>query len=766
MSGGGIQVLGQGVGYGVVVGIGAFFALMMLAITWMQNRYTSYSTGQAEEFNTASRSVKPGLIAAGIVSSWTWSATLLTSSTFAYSYGICGPMWYGAMGTSQILLFSLIAIKIKAGAPGAHTFPEIVLARHGPGSGPGGGRAAHLTYLFFGLATNLLVGACLVLGGAQVVGALSGVDVYGAIFLIPLVVAAYVVAGGLRSTFIADYAHTVILFASLFVFCFVVYAGGGNALGSIDDFYDRLREAGESRPIKGNHNGSYLTFKSDDGLVFAVDLLVAGFSNVWLDQAYWQRAIASRPETSVKAYLLGGVAWYGIPFSFGTAMGLGCAALTGSRAFPTYPDPLTAAQNGAGLSAPAAAVALLGRGGAGLMLLLLFMAVTSATSAELIAVSSLVTFDVYKTYLRRGATSAELVRVSHYGIVIYALVLAAFCCILNAVDINLTWVLTVLGVIVGGASIPVGLVLLWPPMSTTAAVAAPWLGLALGMLAWLVTTRCRSGAVTVATSGDVTNALAGNLVSCGAGTVLAFLLTWAFPRPRRGGGEPGGGDDPETVRRRDKINGVVAPPPAGPAEPGSPQRERDPNQEKAPEDLDHQSPPTADGSDTAAPTKPERSEPPPPPPSDPTPDPVVPTGNTVVDFLSATHHHADPTPMSPDDVRRATRLAQGFNLAYWAVAIVLVPFALFGTAWEFSRAGFRAWCVVSFAWAWCSMLVCVVWPLVESRRTMAAVARGIVGDVLGGRGRARGRGGTGRSAEAVVADADGEGQVEEGGTRV
>jgi len=146
-----------------------------LSLTYLQNRYTSYSTHGAEEFNTASRSVKPGLIAAGIVSSWTWSATLLTSSTFSYSYGICGGMWYAAMGTWQILLFALIAIKIKANAPGAHTFPEIVLSRHG--------KAAHIIYLFFGWATNMLVGACLVLGGSQVVSALSGVNVYAACFL-------------------------------------------------------------------------------------------------------------------------------------------------------------------------------------------------------------------------------------------------------------------------------------------------------------------------------------------------------------------------------------------------------------------------------------------------------------------------------------------------------------------------------------------------------------------------------------------------------
>jgi Na+/proline symporter len=225
-------------------------------------------------------------------------------------------MWYGPVGTWQILLFALIAIKIKANAPGANTFPGIVLSRHG--------RVAHLIYLFFGLCTNMLVGACLVLGGSQVVGALSGVNVYAACFLIPLVVAAYVIAGGLRTTFIADCTHTAILFISIFVFGFSIYSTNP-AVGSPSKFYDLLVEASAKIPIKDNAHGSYLTFKSNGGLVFAADLFVAGFSTVWLDQAYWQRAIASRPETSGKAYIFRGVAWYGIPFGFATAMGLECA---------------------------------------------------------------------------------------------------------------------------------------------------------------------------------------------------------------------------------------------------------------------------------------------------------------------------------------------------------------------------------------------------------------------------------------------------------
>ncbi|KUJ10937.1 Na+/solute symporter [Mollisia scopiformis] len=688
----GIQVLDSGVGYGIVVGIGAFFALLMLAITYLQNRYTSYSTHQAEEFNTASRSVKPGLIAAGIVSSWTWSATLLTSSTFAYTYGISGPMWYGAMGTWQILLFALIAIKIKANCPGAHTFPEIVLSRHGT--------VAHLTYLFYGFATNMLVGACLVLGGSQVVAALSGVNVYAACFLIPLVVAAYVIAGGLRSTFIADYTHTAILFVSIFVFGFSIYSTNP-AVGSPSKFYDLLLEASIKMPIDHNHNGSYLTFKSNGGLVFAVDLFVAGFSTVWLDQAYWQRAIASRPETSVKAYIFGGMAWYGIPFGFATAMGLGCAALTSSPSFPTYPNPLTAAQNGAGLSSPATAIALLGKGGAGLMLLLLFMAVTSSTSAELIAVSSLLTFDVYKTYIKPRATSTELVKISHYGIILYAVVLAAFCCILNAASINLTWLLTVLGIIVGGASIPVGLILLWKRMSTVAVLASPWIGFGSGLVAWFVVTHLRSGEIDVANTGDATNAVAGNVTSWGMGFLMAVLLSLLFPKKFQS-------VDENHIARANKINGI------SPTKGTSPQTTTPPNENSDPEKIGKEEPA-----------------------SDPAPDTIVRTGNEIVDFLETSHVE----PMDPMEVKKATRLAVGFNLLFLAVAILFVPFLLFGGEWIFSRNAFVGWCVVSFIWVWCSMIICVVWPVWESRRTIWRIMRGVMGDA-GGRGKGNGSGET------------------------
>lgn len=358
----------------------------------------------------------------------------------------------------------------------------------------------------------------------------------------------------------------------------------------------------------------------------------------------------------------------GIPFGFATAMGLGCAALTNNPAFPTYPHPLSPDQVAAGLSAPATAITLLGQGGAVLMLILLFMAVTSSTSAELIAVSSLLTFDVYKTYFRPRTDSATLVRVSHWAIALYALVLSAFCSILNAVGLSLTWVLTVLGVIVGGAAVPVGLILLWSRMSTVAAIVAPWIGFACGIVVWFVTSTKRSGAINVETTGDGTNAVAGNLASFGVGVVSAVLLSYLFPE------------------KYPCVDAQVVPGIEGVA--------------PTPQEDTRQPPKAADGDEKAT---------------------SAPAKNDIVEFLQDEHIE----PMDPVLVRKAERLAQGASLVFILIAVILVPFTLFGTSYVYSKPLFTGWVVVSLIWIWASVIICVVYPVVESAGALGDISRGL-----------------------------------------
>ena len=107
-------------------------------------------------------------------------------------------------------------------------------------------------------------------------------------------------------------------------------------------------------------------------------------------------------------------------------MGLSALALEGNTAFPTYPSRMSSDDVTAGLVLPYAAVALLGKGGAGATLILVFMAVTSASSSEYIAVSSIFTYDIYQTYYNPHASGKMLIKMAHTMVVIYAIVLAAF----------------------------------------------------------------------------------------------------------------------------------------------------------------------------------------------------------------------------------------------------------------------------------------------------------------------------------------------------
>jgi urea-proton symporter len=80
-------------------------------------------------------------------------------------------------------------------------------------------------------------------------------------------------------------------------------------IGSPSNMYRLLKQAATKMPVDGNHEGSYVTLKSNFALVFGVIQLCSGSGTVFLDQAYWQRAIASLPTSAVRAYILGGITW-------------------------------------------------------------------------------------------------------------------------------------------------------------------------------------------------------------------------------------------------------------------------------------------------------------------------------------------------------------------------------------------------------------------------------------------------------------------------
>ncbi|PSS01293.1 Urea-proton symporter like [Actinidia chinensis var. chinensis] len=523
---GGQPVLNQGVGYSVIIGFGAFFAVFTSFLVWLEKRYVG-SRHTSEWFNTAGRNVKTGLIASVIVSQWTWAATILQSSNVAWEYRVSGPFWYASGATIQVLLFGVMAIEIKRKAPYAHTVCEIVKARWGT--------AAHLVFLAFCFLTNIIVTAMLLLGGSAVVNALTGVNIYAASFLIPLGVIVYTLAGGLKATFLASYIHSVIVHVVLVVFVYLVYTASSE-LGSPSIVYHHLLEvSSKSRvcqeplshdgqscgPVSGNYKGSYLTMLSSGGLVFGIINIVGNFGTVFVDNGYWVSAIAARPSSTHKGYLLGGLVWFAVPFSLATSLGLGALALD---------LPITASEASHGLVPPATAIALMGKGGSILLLTMLFMAVTSAGSSELIAVSSLCTYDIYRTYINPDATGKQILKVSRGVVLAFGCFMGLLAVILNKAGVSLGWMYLAMGVFIGSAVLPIAFMLLWRKANAFGAILGTISGCILGIITWLSVAKVEYGRVNLDTTGRNAPMLAGNLVSILTGGAVHAVCSVLQPQ--------------------------------------------------------------------------------------------------------------------------------------------------------------------------------------------------------------------------------------------
>lgn len=501
------EALPEWIGWAIVVGLGMVFAVIITIEVKIEEKYLGL-TQTSEMFNTAGRTIKTGLTAAAIVSAWTWAATLLQSSTVAYQYGISGPFWYAAGASIQVLLFGILAIELKRKAPNAHTFLEIIRARYGNGS--------HKVFLVFALMTNMIVTAMLLLGGSAVVNGLTGMDISLAAFLIPVGVMIYTLVGGLKATFVADYMHTIIIFVTILTFVTAVYVNT-DITGGIEGMYTKLVEAAKINPVEGNAAGAFLTMASAGGLMFGIINIVGNFGTVFVDQAYWQRAIAAKPSSTVKGFLLGGACWFAIPFTLATTMGLTAIALDVD---------LTPEQVQMGLVVPAAATALMGEIGAIMVLTMLFMAVTSAGSAELIAVSSLVTYDLYRTYKNPNATGKQLVKVSRITIVVFGIGMGGLAVVLLGMGLSLGFVYLAMGILIGSAVVPIALTILWKRTNRVAATAGAIIGLLIALTTWVsvaASLPAYGGVVDLASLGDNYSMLFANVAGIISGGLIAII---------------------------------------------------------------------------------------------------------------------------------------------------------------------------------------------------------------------------------------------------
>jgi len=523
-------IMSEGAAWGLMIGFGLGLTALTVALTFIERMFST-EAASSEQFNTAGRSVKVGLTGSVIVSQWTWAATLLQSSNVAWQYGITGPFWYASGATIQILLFGILAIEIKRRAPAAHTFLEIIKARWGTG--------AHIVFLVFGLLANLIVSAMLLLGGCQVYNAVAGVNIYASSFIIPLLTLIYTLVGGLKATFLAGYVHTAVIMVILVIFVTTVYGIEMDcsdtskqcvSLGSASLMYERLsfmtslptrlnataglHQGPATLGGQMNRQGSYLTIMSPDGLSFGIINIIGNFGTVFVDQSYWQSAIAAKPGAAHKGYILGGMVWFTIPFALATALGLGGNALNVK---------LNGGDAGNGLVPPATAIAMFGTGGGIMVMVQLTMAILSTGSAECIAVSSLLSYDIYRTYINPTASGAKILLFSRIFVVVWAIVMAIASIVLSTFGVGLGYVYNFMATALGSAVVPIACSIYTDKLDKVFAILAAVGGGIIAIITWLVYAATLPGGLIFNNTANLYAQLYGGLAALMASLIISVI---------------------------------------------------------------------------------------------------------------------------------------------------------------------------------------------------------------------------------------------------
>ncbi|BGP23557.1 hypothetical protein JCM10295v2_002455 [Rhodotorula toruloides] len=372
--------------------------------------------------------------------------------------------------------------------------------------------------------------------------------------------------------------------------------------------------------------------------------------------------------------MLGGSAWLSIPLGMAATLGLSAVALKYDPSYPNYPTGLTTAEVAAGLPAAAAAQTLLRAGGAAALLVVLFLAVTSATAAELCATSTVMTYDIYLPYIRPTASEKELLRVDHVGIVIWCLVMALAGCVFHAVGVSMGFLYEMMGVIIGAGVVPIAMAIMWSRANRWACTFGAIGGTCAAIIGWLVAAAAlNGGAVNMATTFQDYPMLTGNVLSIGIASIIAFTGSLIWP-------ENYDWVETRALHAHTEASEIV---------PESPLEGVD-------DDLKNEKGVTS---------------------------PIQ--GRSAAPSIEGVEMD------TPEHLRKTHRFATVVATCMFVILMILIPVPLAASGWISTKVGFTTYVVIAFIWVFYGAFAVCIYPIWEYRKSLTTIFGHIWADVTG-----------------------------------
>jgi signal transduction histidine kinase len=149
--------------------------------------------------------------------------------------------------------------------------------------------------------------------------------------------------------------------------------------------------------------------------------------------------------------------------------------------------------------------------------------VISAGSAQITSVTSLVTFDIFKRYLKPSFKDAEVIVYSRAVILVYGLAMGVFASILFQIGVGLEYVYLVMGILTGSAVAPIILTLVWKKTKGNSMTVAAIAGIIGGTISWIVSASLLYGDISLKSTGEQIPLLIGNVTSISLGAIVTIL---------------------------------------------------------------------------------------------------------------------------------------------------------------------------------------------------------------------------------------------------
>ncbi|CAC5371237.1 DUR3 [Mytilus coruscus] len=303
-----------------------------------------------------------------------------------FKYGIGGSLFFSIGIVSGIQMFPLLSITLKTRAPGAKTFLQIIYARFG--------KPAHILFCCVSLFTNMSILMALIIAAkTAIIGLVKDISDEMLLIILAVLFGSYCMIGGLGTTFYISYFNTALTFTSVMVFVFSITTTDSDSPASTHNMYKALSCL---KGPDGNSQNSYLTFRSRPSLLFGVVLFFAQTAFNFCDQASWQSRIAAKPEQGAIGFILAAFLWFGIPVT----ITLTSSFTYLSMSYQNGTELLGADDIEKGFITPFVMEKVMGSTGAYLLITMLTMALMSTGSGEVMAISSIIVYDIYKVYIK------------------------------------------------------------------------------------------------------------------------------------------------------------------------------------------------------------------------------------------------------------------------------------------------------------------------------------------------------------------------------